>query len=285
MIMETIKIHVFHCGNVCVAPALPFGGEHCSVIKASGFFDKKEDRLWLPVSAYYIEHPKGKILVDCGWSKDMSPKGRYDEKAQIKSLGSYLLFKVNQGKIATGESIDEQLKNIGVEPSMLDFVLLTHLDCDHANGLEQVRDAKKILVSKSEYDFAKKHSLVRYKSRWWENANVTKFEWNGTQGPFGKSYDLFSDGSITLINIPGHSDGLFAVKIKGSDGKFVLLYSDGGYAKKSWEEMIPSGIAANKQQQIASLKWIREQSLDKNCVESLANHDADIAPHVITLHY
>ena len=45
--MAEIKIHVFHTGEVCVAPDLPFGGEHCSTIKASGAFAKKSERLWL----------------------------------------------------------------------------------------------------------------------------------------------------------------------------------------------------------------------------------------------
>lgn len=99
----------------------------------------------------------------------------------------------------------------------------------------------------------------------------------------GKSYDLLGDGSIELINIPGHADGLYAVKVKNDEGKFVLLFSDGGYARKSWEEQITSGIAADKQLQKQSLAWIRDQSLDENCVESLANHDPDIAPHIIEL--
>ena len=97
------------------------------------------------------------------------------------------------------------------------------------------------------------------------------------------TYDLLGDGSIQLINIPGHADGLFAVKVKNEEGKFVLLFSDGGYARKSWEQQITSGIAADKQAQKRSLAWIREQSLDPDCVESLANHDPDIRPHVIEL--
>ena len=58
---------------------------------------------------------------------------------------------------------------------------------------------------------------------------------------------------IDLINIPGH-------------------------AGKSWEEQITFGIAADKQLQKRSLVWSREQSRDPNRVESLANHDPDIAP-------
>ena len=282
--MANIKIHVFHTGEVCVAPDLPFGGDNSNAIKASGVFGKKEDRLWLPVSAYLIECPQGKFLVDTGWARDMSPEGEFDRKAQIKSLGTVMLYEVNQGRIGLGQCIDEQLLAMGIKDSDIDAVLLTHLDCDHANGLKQVKNAKKFLVAADEVKFATKiTNKVRYYKNWWKDIPLTEFEWNDTQGPVGRSYDLLGDGSIELINIPGHADGLFAVKVKNEEGKFVLLFSDGGYARKSWEQMITSGIAADKEQQKKSLAWIREQSLDTNCVESLANHDPDIQPHVIEL--
>lgn len=247
-------------------------------------FGKKEDRLWLPVSTYLIEHPKGKYLVDTGWAREMSPNGEFDKKAQIKSLGSVMLYEVNQGRIGLGECIDEQLLKMGIRDSDIDAVLLTHLDCDHANGLPQVKGAKKFLVAADEVKFATKlTNKVRYYRKWWKDVELTEFDWNDTQGPVGKSYDLLGNGSIELINIPGHADGLFAVKVKNDEGKFVLLFSDGGYARKSWEQMITSGIAADKTLQKQSLQWIREQSLDPDCVESLANHDPDIQPHVIEL--
>ena len=280
--MANIKIHVWHTGRVCVSPALPFGGDHCNLLKASGLFGKKKDRLWLPVSVYLIEHPKGRILVDTGWHRDMSPKGTFDKHAQIKSLGSRLLYWVNQGIVPLGEAVPEQLANIGWTPKDLDYVLLTHLDCDHANGLRQVANAKHILVSRDEMTAASKKPSLRYRNRWWQGVPLTAFDWNGTRGPAGKSYDLFGDGSVQLVNIPGHCDGLFAVQIFNADGQFVLLFSDGGYATKSWQEMITSGIAADKGKQKTSLAWIREQSLSPDCIESLANHDADVVPHTIT---
>ena len=114
--MSNIKIHVFHTGEVCVAPELPFGGEHCNAVKASGVFDKASNRLWLPVSAYLIECEHGKVLFDCGWHRDMSPEGEYDKDAQIKSLGSWALYKTNQGRIENGQAINEQLADLGIQP-------------------------------------------------------------------------------------------------------------------------------------------------------------------------
>lgn len=94
---------------------------------------------------------------------------------------------------------------------------------------------------------------------------------------------MFGDGSLVMINIPGHSDGQCALKITNEDGKYVLLFADGGYAKRSWDEQITSGIAADREAQKKSLAWIKEQSISENCVESLANHDAAIKPHIVKL--
>jgi len=281
--MANIKIHVFHTGQVCIAPDLAFGGAHCNMIKASGIFLPKAKRIWAPVSAYLVEHPKGKILIDCGWHRNMSPHGVYDRKAQINSLGSPILYLVNQGVVPNGAAIQEQLQGMGIATNQIDYVLLTHLDCDHANGLKQVADAKHILVSREELRAATRPLGIRYQKKWWSGVNLTAFQWNGTQGIAKQSYDLWGDGSVVLIHIPGHSDGLFAVKIKNDRGKYVLLFSDGGYSSKSWREGIVSGIATNKEMQKKSLQWIYEESTSPDCIASLANHDPDIAPQVIEL--
>ena len=284
--MAEFKIHIMHTGKVCVAPELPFGGEDCGFIKASGVFAKRSERLWLPVSAYLIECAHGRVLFDCGWSRQMSPMGVLDRKAQIRSLGSLPLYMTNQGVVESGAAAAEQLAAKGISPSELDLVLLSHLDCDHANGLRDVAAAKQILVSNDELKFAQNGSLVnriRYNADWWAGTKIQGFDWNGTDGSAGRSYDVFGDGSLVMVNIPGHSEGQCALKITNGGGKFVLLFADGGYAKRSWEELITSGIADDRAAQKRSLEWIRTQSLSADCAASLANHDADIQPHIIEL--
>ena len=279
--MEQIKIHVLHCGEVCVSPYLPFGGENCNLLKAAGLTTKPKERLWLPVSVYLIEHPKGRVLVDTGWHREVSPDGVFDKKAQIKHM-SLALYIANQGKIEKGAAIDEQLAAMGIKPPDIDYVLLTHLDCDHASGVKLVKDAKHILVAADEVKCAKKHK-VRYTASMWEGVTLTEFAFADTGiGPVGKSCNLFGDGSVQLVSIPGHADGLFAVKVI-NNGRFVLLFSDGGYAKKSWKQMIRPGISLDPDKQLKSLQWIRDESMLPDCVESLANHDPDVKPHMIIL--
>ena len=87
----------------------------------------------------------------------------------------------------------------------------------------------------------------------WSGIRFEPFEFEKSgAGPVGESFDLFGDGSIELIKIPGHTSGLTAIKLNVGE-KFVLLYSDGGYATKSWREMIPPGTALDETLALRSL--------------------------------
>lgn len=281
----SIKIHIFHAGKVYVSKALPFKDVvnnpspfHLSSLSSYG----RKNRIWLPVSSYLIEHPKAKILVDTGWHREISPNGKYSRLAQIKHLGIGHFF-INQGMLPDGESIVEQLSDkMEILPQNLDYVILTHLHTDHASGLRMLKEAKHIIVSEEEIKDTEKYP-IRYVKSMWKEISFEPFNFSDTGiGPVGRSFDLFGDGSLELIQIPGHTSGLTAVKINAGD-KYVLLFSDGGYASKSWKEMIPPGTALDEEQALKSLKWIRDMSLNENCIESLANHDADIVPHTIEL--
>lgn len=283
-VSDEIRIHIFHTGRVCVSPALPFKDKEknphpvqLTLLSAYG----RRKRVWLPVSAYLIEHPQGRILVDTGWHREISPKGEYSRMAQIRHLG-LAHFLLNQGVLPMGESLVEQLAQRHIRPEDIDYVLLTHLHSDHASGLRQLKGARHILVSEEEWQDTKKHS-ERYVTSMWKGVDIETFAFAETgQGPVGRSFDLFGDGSVEMIQIPGHTSGLAAVKITHG-GKFVLLFADGGYAEKSWKEMIPPGTALDEQQAYRSLQWIHDMSQKEDCLESLANHDREVIPHEIVL--
>lgn len=279
-----IKISVIHTGKVYVSPALPFKDSvknpnplQLSLLSLYG----RRNRIWLPVSAYLIEHPKGLLIFDTGWSREVSPRGEYDRIAQVKHMGVGH-FLLNQAILPKGESLVEQLAEKNISPKDIDCVIMSHLHTDHASGLRQLIGAKKFLVSAPELEDTKKFP-IRYVASMWQDINFETFDFENTgEGPVGKSFDLFGDGTIELINIPGHTTGLVAMKISGG-GKFVLLFSDGGYAEKSWREEIPPGTALDENLALKSLRWIAKVSKMLNCVESLANHDQNIIPHEIII--
>ncbi|WP_432711692.1 N-acyl homoserine lactonase family protein [Pedobacter sp.] len=270
----SIKIHVLHCGQVKVDRSLPFHEKTINPISYTGIFRSEKEKIWLPVSAYLIEHPKGLILIDTGWHTDV----RTDQK---KHLG-LLHYIINKADLPEGQAITEQLQQRGIKPSDIDFLVMSHLHSDHASGMKLVKDAKKILVSDIEVLDTQKHKIA-YVSSMWDDVKFDTFKFQPSNyGNEKLSFDLFGDDSVVFVNTPGHTMGLASTIIQ-NNGKFVLLCADTGYAKKSWEQMIMPGVMVDKKKVIRSLKWVKQMSQQPNCVEVIANHDTNIKPHTVEL--
>ena len=274
---QKIKIHVLQTGNVKVDEALPFYEKSLNPLAFTGFFRPKEHKIWMPVSVYLIEHPKGLVLFDTGWSKSV--------RNITKEKKNRIFGEISEADLPAGKAIDEQLLSLGYTSKDLEYIILSNLDGDHAGGLQLVKDAKNILVSRAELEANKGWSkAIRYESNLWEGTKLKAFDFEKSGiGPMERSFDLFNDGTLVLIWTPGHSEGLVSLMVKNSSEEYVLLVADTGYAKKSWENLIIPGISINKEQALKSLKWVKEMANQPNCIAAFANHDPDVKPHIISL--
>lgn len=265
-------IHIWHTGEVYIDRALAYQERTLHPAPYTGILRPSSKKGWFPVSTYFINHPKGKILVDTGWNEAIrsNPRGHL-------GLISSALFK---GNLPPGQSVREHLETIGLEDNDLDFVLLSHLHLDHVSGIEHVRHAKTILTSKPEWDAANKD--FGYIRSMWRGVPIQTFELEVIPfGPYNKGIDLFQDGSLYLVHTPGHSKGQFTVMVQTSKG-WVLLVSDVGYSSRSWTQLVLPGLMTNKEEAIRSLRWVQEFSLRDDCRRIIANHDPEVKPQMIT---
>lgn len=191
---------------------------------------------------------------------------------------------ISAGRLPEGQSAKEQLLRLGYMPSDLDYVVLSHLDVDHVSGLRDVSEAKNLLVSRPELEAASRlKNRIRYWPDLWKGLPLQPFDFSDTGiGPFGKSYDLFDDGSVQLVDIAGHTQGLCGMLVS-KGGKYVLMFADGGYSSRSWQEMILPGPYSDKPDLRRSLEWIREMSISDSCLASWATHDPNLTPQTIIL--
>ena len=279
-----IKIHVLHCGSMLVSEAVPYGGGVNLKNARREVFDKLTQRVELPVSAYLIEHPtQGKILIDTGWSREISPNGVYDAAAVKKQMPSYLAAFYHP-QVEKGKTVVEQLAAMGIAPEDLDTVILTHLDADHISGLRSVKNAKRILLPEEEgWWTIRTVYKLRQPESMWRGVPIKYFWFKGTMdGPLWWSYDLFGDETINLVCLPGHTDGQIGVKIKNGK-KFVVLTSDAAFSERSWREKILPGFGFNEKAMLKSFDWIEQQAEDPDCVAVIANHDPSVQPQTIEL--
>ena len=97
-----------------------------------------------------------------------------------------------------------------------------------------------------------------------------------------KAIDVTGDGSIMMVNLPGHTDGLCGVIVRGGE-EYVLLASDAAVSPRSWEKMEPPGFAADSALQSKTLEWIAKAASDPACAAVLCSHDKEKKAEVIEL--
>lgn len=272
-----IKLRILHSGSTIVDGSTIFAPEKMPKfpkLAMLGIMRTDRDKIEIPVTAYLIEHPKGKILIDTGFHKDV-------RLHPVKNL-TLIHYLVNKPLQSRGQAVDEMLAELGIQPENLDYVILTHLHTDHAGGVKQFKHAKKILVNDRELAYAQKNKL-EFVASLWEGVPLETFKFDRSDiGPANESYDLFGDGTIQLVFLPGHTPGLTGILIQ-NNGKCLLLTSDCGYARKSWEQMILPGVMADRENTIKSLKWIQQLSQQKDCIDCLATHEMELDAMILEI--
>lgn len=135
--MDDIILHIFHTGKVRVDRAIPL--HERNPLAVTGLLRSRKKQMLLPVSAYLIEHPEGKILIDTGWDT------KYATERPKQLFG--MVNKVSAPIIKTNEGIDSKLKSVGLSPRDIDSVFISHMDFDHTSGLRLVKDVSDIRCS------------------------------------------------------------------------------------------------------------------------------------------
>lgn len=269
-----IRIHILNCGSVGVDEAVPNRGISKNTLAYTGLFRTRRHHITLPVKAFFIEHPKGRILVDTAWDSAV-------RKHPIRTL-TFPMWFASKPILPPGEAVDERLAALGVKPELLDYVILTHMDIDHDSGLQLVKSAKQIMISPGEWS-AIHSSQVRYVRRPWKDIPLTQmcFTADGN-APYGLSWDVFGDGTVKVLSMPGHSQGSVVVRVSAGE-KFALLVGDTGYNRASWESLNLPGPVYNKDKMKKSLAWVAAERKKPGCAAVLAAHDSEEQRSIIEL--
>jgi glyoxylase-like metal-dependent hydrolase (beta-lactamase superfamily II) len=170
-------------------------------------------RALLPVMAAAIDHHSaGLILFDSGFGVSM------DEADGSVGLLYRWALRPESPPVA------ESLVRAGLDPARVSWVVVSHLDPDHSGGLAGLPGAGVIL------DVAAWESLSE-RARWWHRlargglpgdlaGRVRLID--TSRGPV----DLFGDGSIRAIALPGHAAGQIGLQVATSGGSRLMLSAD-----------------------------------------------------------
>jgi glyoxylase-like metal-dependent hydrolase (beta-lactamase superfamily II) len=175
----------------------------------------------VPCPAFLIRHPSaGAILVDTG----LHPSIATDPQENFGSLGA----RFGKPTLAPGEDVPSQLRKRGLEPGEIPIVVMTHLHLDHTSAISEFPSST-FVVSEAEWKFATTASQTAngYRRAHFDYAfeyRTVDFDRAGidSYASFGRTFDLFGDGSIHLAFTPGHSPGHMSVICRLSERDFVI---------------------------------------------------------------
>lgn len=264
-------VDVIQTGGTLVSPAVPDRSSRKGPLAYTGLFQRRSSRIQVPVKAFLVQAGRHRVLVDAGWGEQCATRARVH-------LGFALWF-ASEPVLAPGRGMGPQLAERGVQPGGLDAIVLTHLDCDHASGLSDLPAGTRVFAAAEEIEQSKT-SDVRYRPAFWEHCDLRPLPMDDDPGaPFGKSCDLFGDGSFKAVLLPGHSAGSVAVVATSADtGCFAVLAGDTGYNARSWDDLRLPGPLHDADAMRASLEWVSDLRADPLCAGVFAAHDPAIAP-------
>ena len=196
-----MKLHILRCGRIRVSETVPFGNRIDLGNTRKQLLAPDRDRVELPVFCYLIEHPRGPVLVDTGWCRDISPDGVFDPRAVGRVLPPHLAAFYHP-LLPAGEAIHEQLAARGLRAEDLNCIVLTHLDPDHVAGLRHLGRAGRIVLPEDEYFWSCRTVFkARQPRSLWIDTPIERLFYRGSPlGPNRWAIDLFGDESLLLVN-------------------------------------------------------------------------------------
>ena len=162
----------------------------------------------LPIPAFLVHHPGvGPILVDTG----LHPSVARDPRDNMGRLAARLF------ELEEGADVPSQLRERGLRPADIAVVILTHLHLDHASAISEFPEAV-FVVSAPEWKVATEKPSLRHGYRpahydFGFDYVTVDFDSDLVEsyGSFGRTFDLFGDGTVRLAFTPGHSEGHMSV--------------------------------------------------------------------------
>lgn len=209
--------HVDFAREMMVSP----GGHFITARLAKALLLGSKENI-VPVPAFLIRHPSaGAILVDTG----LHPSIATDPKENFGALAA----RSGKPTLAAGEDVPAQLRKRGLEPGEIPIVVMTHLHLDHTSAISEFPNST-FVVSEAEWQeaahgrspllngYRRAHFdyAFEYRTVSFDRANIDSY------ASFGRTFDLFGDGSIRLAFTPGHSPGHMSVICHLKERDFVI---------------------------------------------------------------
>ncbi len=214
----------------------------------------------IPFPIYLVEHADGIVMFDAGLDPDHAgdPVGAYGEMATRIDID----FRAEH-------VVEHQLGRWGLAMSDITTVVASHLHFDHAGALKRFPHAR-TFVGAGELDYAR--APERFARTWFREEDFGDqhgIAWSEVAG----DHDVFADGAVTILHLPGHTPGSLALKVR-LPSRTLVLSGDVVHTRAALEAETAYPGDVDSVAARASLRRL-SQLLERDRAEVWIAHDPD----------
>jgi N-acyl homoserine lactone hydrolase len=245
-----LTVNVLDCGTIAVSDMDAFS--------SSGDYAGQADEL--TDTCYLISHPSGRLLWDLGLPSALVGLPPFTQQ----------IFTVSVER-----SITEQLADLGVVPSELTYVSISHSHFDHIGQVDQVQGAT-WLVNQKEYDamFPPDGSPIADPSLAPNFALFQEME----RRIIPAEFDVFGDGSVVIFETPGHTPGHASLQLMMPESGPILLTGDLYHRSESRALSRVPRFNVNEEDTLASMAAFEARGAALGAKVIIQHEPSDITP-------
>jgi N-acyl homoserine lactone hydrolase len=229
--------------------------------------------------------------LDCGKTTTLTDVSRFSDVSAFKGLNVELTFScylVKHGNdylvwdtgnpAATGgttaptapkTSLVEQLAQLHINPAQITFVGISHYHGDHVGQVASFPQAT-LLIGKGDWEALNQPTPN-------PGVNPANFaHWitgGGKVEPLPGDKDVFGDGSVIMLNTPGHTPGHHSLLVKLKDKGNVLITGDLAHFRENYESNGVPTFNTGRAETLASLDRFKQLAKNLNAIV-IIQHDA-----------
>ncbi len=258
----TVHLHPLLVARMSAPPAVGRRDEgRLGALRALGVGVPRDAYEEAPVVAFLVEHPgAGAMLIDTGFHGSVA----IDSAHAMGRFGG-LIFK--DLRMESSDAVPSQLRARDIAPENVKTIVMTHLHADHASGISHFPEAT-FVIAADEWEVARRGRQVDgYVRRHYDHAfDFRLVDFDGPRADsfatFGRSLDLFGDGSVRLVATPGHTEGHLSVVLRLA-GQEALITGDAMFTMETLTDGHLPHLMADEHRFLRSLREIglyREQT-------------------------
>jgi N-acyl homoserine lactone hydrolase len=191
----------------------------------------------LVFSCYLIKHGDDYMMWDTGWG-------------------------MSAGPVAPKTSLVDLLAQVNVKPQQIKYVGISHYHGDHVGQVNSFPKAT-LLIGKGDWDVLTGPKLPPSIRR--PPGDIVSSEplmnWisgDGTVEPVLLDKDVFGDGTVIMLNTPGHTPGHHVLLVKLPRTGNLLLSGDLAHFRENYDNNVVTGFNSSRADTLASIDRVKQ---------------------------